>query len=280
MDTGFQTAYEAMLARWPVKVDVLNVRTRHGTTRVNACGPADARPLVLISGYGTTSAIWYDNVGSLATNRRVFALDRLGDRGLSVYDGQPITNQAGLMSYLDECLDELGVGPIDLCGHSYGGWTALRFAQHAPQRVRRLTLLDPTQCFIGLRWYYLLRALPMLVRPGPRTRRNFLLWESDATIDPVALEFLCEAQQTSSPPGAKFVFSKRPSEAELRAVGTPTLLLLAGRGKQHHNDRHAAAARRLMPNIVVRELPAAAHHTIPFAGADELNGRLREFFND
>jgi pimeloyl-ACP methyl ester carboxylesterase len=273
----FRAGYEALLARWPVEVERLDVRTRHGTTRVNACGPPDGMPLVLLSGYGTTSAIWYANVGALSRQHRVYALDRLGDRGLSVYDGQPITDRAGLMSYLDDCLDELGAGRVDLCGHSYGGWTALRYAQHAPDRVRRLVLLDPTQCFSGLRWDYLLHALPMLVRPGPRSRRRMLRWETAGEIDPDVLEFLCAPATTSSPPGAKFVVSKRPTETELRAVRTPTLVLLAGRGRQHHNEKVAAIARERLPDVEVRELPAASHHTIPFAGADDLNRQLGKF---
>jgi hypothetical protein len=59
-------------------------------------------------------------------------------------------------------------------------------------------------------------------------------------------------------------------------VRTPTLVLLAGRGRQHHNDRVAAAARRL-PDVEVHELPAASHHTIPFAGAEELNHQVTTF---
>ena len=156
----------------------------------------------------------------------------------------------------------------------YGGWTALRYAQHAPDRVRRLVLLDPTQCFTGLRWDYLLDALPMLVRPESKSRRRMLRWESGHR--PGCVESPCAPATTSSPPGAKFVFSKRPTADELRAVRTPTLVLLAGRGRQHHNDRVTAIAEQRLPDVNVRELPAA-HHTIPFEGADELNHQLTTF---
>jgi pimeloyl-ACP methyl ester carboxylesterase len=52
----------------------------------------------------------------------------------------------------------------DLCGHSYGGWLALRYALHSPQRARRLALLDPAMCFTGTRLSYRLHAVPF--RPG------------------------------------------------------------------------------------------------------------------
>ena len=71
-----------------------------------------------------------------------------------VYDGDPITGRADLMAWLDSCLDGLGVPRADICAHSYGGWIALRYALHAPQRVARLVLLDPTQCLSGQRLTY------------------------------------------------------------------------------------------------------------------------------
>jgi lipase len=40
-------------------------------------------------------------------------------------------------------MDELGLGRADVLGHSFGGAVALYMARHAPDRVRRLVLLDP-----------------------------------------------------------------------------------------------------------------------------------------
>ncbi|WP_028009281.1 alpha/beta fold hydrolase [Solimonas flava] len=40
-------------------------------------------------------------------------------------------------------IDALDAGPVDLLGHSRGGYIALRVAQRAPQRVGRLILAEP-----------------------------------------------------------------------------------------------------------------------------------------
>jgi len=40
-------------------------------------------------------------------------------------------------------LDSLGVTEVDLAGHSFGGWIALRLAAENPARVVKLVLLDP-----------------------------------------------------------------------------------------------------------------------------------------
>lgn len=37
----------------------------------------------------------------------------------------------------------LGLGPVDLCGHSRGGYIAFRVAQHHPECVRKLILAEP-----------------------------------------------------------------------------------------------------------------------------------------
>ncbi|MER6349596.1 alpha/beta fold hydrolase [Streptomyces sp. NPDC001595] len=72
----------------------------------------------------------------------------------------------------------LGLTRTHLCGHSYGAWLAVRYALHAPQRVDRLALVDPTQVFAGFRTSYLLRALPTLIRPSQARARAFLAWET------------------------------------------------------------------------------------------------------
>ncbi len=39
---GFLQRYDRVLAKWPAGTVGVDVPTRHGITRVNACGPTDA----------------------------------------------------------------------------------------------------------------------------------------------------------------------------------------------------------------------------------------------
>ncbi|OLB65670.1 MAG: hypothetical protein AUI10_05680 [Actinobacteria bacterium 13_2_20CM_2_72_6] len=48
----FLAAYDALLRRWPVPVEPVEVPSAYGTTRVNVCGPVDGEPLVLLHGGG------------------------------------------------------------------------------------------------------------------------------------------------------------------------------------------------------------------------------------
>ncbi|TXS78287.1 alpha/beta fold hydrolase, partial [Streptomyces sp. sk2.1] len=189
VSTSFLAAYDEVLAtRWPAGTTHTELPTPYGTTRVNSHGPEEAPPLVLLAGGGATSTVWYAQAAHLGRTHRVHAVDLVGDPGRSVAGERPVRTVRDLTTWLDAVLDGLGADRAALCGHSYGAWIALHHALHAPHRVRKLILLDPTQCFAGFRPGYLLRALPMLLRPDARRTRAFLEWETGgAALDPAWL---------------------------------------------------------------------------------------------
>ncbi|MEU3570652.1 alpha/beta hydrolase [Kitasatospora sp. NPDC036755] len=277
--TPFLTAYDALLARWPVPVEALTVRTAHGTTRINACGPADGRPLVLLHGGGATSTMWFANARALTeAGHRVLAVDLIGDPGRSVHDGTPLHGVPGLLGWLDAVLDELDIREADFCGHSYGGWIALEYALHAPARVGRLALLDPTQCFAGYRPHYLLRAVPLfLPHRTPARARTFLDWENGGTspLDPDWRELY--ALGYADFPASPVVTGPRPTPERLRTLTAPVLTLLAAQTRAHDPHHVARTARRLLPGAEAAILPGASHHDFPMAAAPDLNPRLTTF---
>ncbi|MGW1196408.1 alpha/beta fold hydrolase [Streptomyces sp. NPDC002536] len=275
--TPFTAACEAVLDSWPVPVERIDLSSAYGTTRVVACGPADGPPLVLLHGGNTTSAVWFANAADLSRTRRVYAVDRIGEAGCSVPGGRPVGSVDDLLDWLDGVFDGLGLDRADLCGHSYGGWIALTYALHAQQRVRRLVLLDPTQCFAGFRAGYLLRALPLLARPTARRARAFLDWETGgADIDPAWRELHGLAAEF---PRRKIVTGRRPTARQLGGLTSPTLVLLAGDSRAHDVRRVEAAARRRLPHVETVVLPGLSHHGIPFLRAAELDRAVEVFLD-
>ncbi len=279
-DTGdqaaFFAAYDTMLRRWPVDVTVIDVPSPYGSTRVHVSGPEDGAPLVLLPGGGTTSLAWFANVGDLSRVHRVYAVDLMGDVGRSVHDGAPLRGTGDLTAWLDAVLDGLGLTETRLCGHSYGAAIALHHALHAPHRVSRLALLDPTGCFAGLGARYLLRALPALLRPSAARLRALTAWETGGRLpeDPTWRDFLDRA---ATAPRSKVVAMRRPRPETLRACAVPTLVLLAADSRAHNVRRVAAAARDLLPDADVTVLPGASHHSLPTEQPAELNRLLTRF---
>ncbi|GHD98031.1 alpha/beta fold hydrolase [Streptomyces alanosinicus] len=273
----FRVAYDKVLAKWPAEREALTVRTPFGATRVNACGPRDAPPLLLLpGGGGATSVSWYAQAAELARIRRVYAVDVIGAPGLSgpAADRHPRT-VADLTRWLDALQDGLGAASTDLGGHSYGGWIALHHALRAPDRVRRLFLLDPTQCFAGFKTAYLLRALPMLLRPAPRRVRAFLEWETGGV--PPDPDWLALQEAAVDFPAAKPVTAPRPAPQALRALDRRVLLLVAANSRTHDPTEVAARAAALLPHVETAVLPDVSHHALPQSAPAALAHHVIDF---
>ncbi|MGW3461275.1 alpha/beta fold hydrolase [Streptomyces olivaceoviridis] len=275
---AYRVAYDKVMAKWPADRAALTVATPFGEAHVNVCGPRDAPPLLLLpGGGGATSASWYAQAAGLARIRRVHAVDLPGAPGLSRAGDRHPRTVADLADWLDAVLDGLGVGVTDLGGHSYGGWIALQYALRAPARVRRLFLLDPTQCFAGFTTAYLLHALPMLLRPAPRRVRAFLEWETGgAALDP---DWLALQEAAAGFPAAKPVTGPRPAPDALRALRVPVLLLVAANSRTHHPHEVVARAGALLPHAETAVLPDVSHHALPQTAPPALIRRLTGFLS-
>ncbi|MFD8007879.1 alpha/beta fold hydrolase, partial [Streptomyces mirabilis] len=102
-------------------------------------GQESAAPLVLLHALGENSTDWAEVMPALARGRRVYALDLRG-HGRSDWPGEYSLElmRADVLRFLDV----LGLGTVDLIGHSMGGVVAYLLAQERPERVSRLVLED------------------------------------------------------------------------------------------------------------------------------------------
>ncbi|WP_234320998.1 alpha/beta fold hydrolase [Streptomyces katrae] len=275
----FFAAYDALLARWPAGTAEIDVPTPYGTTRVHAYGPAEAAPLLLLHGGGSTGAVWFAHAAALGAHHRVLAVDILGDAGRSVRAGRPLRTTADLMAWLDALLDGLrspggsAARLVSLLGHSYGAWIALTYALHAAQRVDRLVLLDPTQCFAGHRPGFLLRSLPVLVRPTAARALRHLDRETAGT-DPDPGWKRLFALAASDFADRKLVVGRRP---DATALSAPLLVLLAGRSGAHDPEKVAARALEAVPHARIETLPHLTHYALPTAAPAETNRLISAF---
>ena len=272
---SFQDAYDALLARWNVPVEQIELTDEFGTTHVNACGPADGPPVVLLPGHGATSPVWFAVAPELAKDHRVYAVDLIVDAGRSANTGRTPKTPGDLHAWLTNVLDGLGIARPALCGHSYGSWLALTYTIAQPDRVDRLALIDPTDCYLGLRIPYVLRALPSLLRPSAARSSSFLRWETQGLpMDPQVLEL---AGLAAEQPSTRFVRPRRPSDDQLGSVAP--LVFVAARSKSHDAARLTRRITTLSPGAIVVPLETATHHSLPSLHADQLVPELQKYFN-
>ncbi|WP_255182555.1 alpha/beta fold hydrolase [Rhodococcus sp. WWJCD1] len=266
----FYAAYNRVLRKWPAHTQAIDVKTVHGTTRVNACGPVDGPALVLLPGAGATSTVWFANVAALSQHYRVYAVDLMGDAGRSVPGDQSIDSVDELLNWVTAVLDELKLPTAALCGHSYGAMIALAYALRNKSRVDALTLLDPNSCFGSMSPRYLLHALPILLSPNEKRQLTFVRWETDgARLDSDWLDVL--ALGAAHAPTTKTIVPKRPKPAAFDNFGVRPTVVLAGKGKVHNAVRIEAAVRTVLPTARTVILDNATHHTLPMLPAAEVN---------
>ena len=276
-EAAFQEAYDAVLAKWPVDVDGVDVETPYGTTRVNICGPADGPPVVLLPGAGATSTVWFNNIAPLIRTYQVFAVDLMGDYGRSVRGGQPIATHADIVEWLDAVLQKCDIEAPCLVGHSYGSWISLWYGLYGAHTPRGLALLDPTTVFGGFASTYLLHSLPLFLPVGgPERFVRMLRWETGgAELDEEWVDLL--RQCATDFPRGKLLLPKRPDPQQLRGMSVPTLVLLGERSRAHDPRHIASVARQLLPEVETAIIPGATHHTMPLYDPGELNRQLAAF---
>jgi pimeloyl-ACP methyl ester carboxylesterase len=102
----------------------------------------EGEPVVMIHGlFASNLAEWYFTAAPvIARTHRVLLYDLRGHgRSERTPDGYDLQSMVADLHALLEGFDE---HPVSLCGYSYGGLIALRFALWRPQRVKQLALIE------------------------------------------------------------------------------------------------------------------------------------------
>lgn len=251
--------YRAFLAHWPVPSEQLTLPTRHGDTFVVASGPKDAPPVVLLHGSASNSAMWLGDAAPWAQRFRLYAVDVIGEPGLSA-DDRPSLASGAYPEWLDDVFAGLGIGRAALVGVSLGGWLALDYASRRPERVSALVLLCPGG--VGRHRNVLLWAAPLLLL-GPRGRR--LVTQRIAgprpvgPVSPAAEAFGAFMQMIFANFRPRTERLPRFSDAALARLSMPTLCILGAKDAMIDSAGARDRLTRHAPRAEIRWLPEAGH---------------------
>jgi pimeloyl-ACP methyl ester carboxylesterase len=234
-------------------------------------------PLVLLHGASGGGGNWFRVMAPLAAHFRVLAPD---------LPGFALSGEIPLLPPLGQCvadtllawLEALALPPGDIVGTSFGGLVALRIAQRAPARVRRLALLAPAGLGAEVAPLLRLAALPItprrLLAPGRRatlwTLRSLMttrwaergtvlemvladyLWRSAAAHDPT---LMVRSYRLFCGRGGQ---RERLSDEELAALSPPTLILWGERDALLP-AAHGQRAATLIPRARFHLIPRVGH---------------------
>ncbi|WUJ74919.1 alpha/beta hydrolase [Kribbella soli] len=255
----YRDKYDAALRDLPTPTTVRDVSTEYGQVRVyrfaGAPGPA---PLVLLPGTSSGTPVWADLLKHLLAITDVYAIDLLGEPGMSVQTS-PITSDEGKAAWLDQTLEALPEQRFNLLGLSIGGWTAMNLAVRRPERVATVTTLDAVNVYDGIPPGTVLRSLPAAVKWLPRSWRDRF---NSYTAGGKPVEHVPVADMIES--GMKNYTIRQPqprriTEEQLAALPMPVLAIIAGRSVMHRPATARSTAERALRTKTVAFYPDASH---------------------
>ncbi|MFY1695876.1 MULTISPECIES: alpha/beta fold hydrolase [unclassified Solwaraspora] len=260
--------YRTLLRRWPVPATESTVPTRYGDTFVVVSGPRDAPPVVALHGGSFNSAAWIGDIETWAQTHRVYAVDVIGEPGLSAPARPPLTSGC-YAEWLDDVLAAFDIGQAAFVGASLGGWLALDYALRRPQRITRLALLVPggigrqkngavigSLFFLPFGEWGRRAAVRLVLGPPPAASDVRQLPESAELAD-----FLLLIQRSYRRRGDRLpIFS----DDRLRRLDVPLLVVAGAKDRLLDARQTARRVRRLLPQATVVLLPDTGHIPIGY----------------
>ena len=249
--------YRELLRTWPVPYEALNVPTGEGETFVVASGPPDAPPVVALQGSGANAAMWLRQIERLARHLRVYAVDVIGEPGLSSARRPPLASDA-YARWLDDVLAALELDQTSMLGVSLGGWLALDYAVRRPGRVTKLALLAPSG--IGRRKLGVLLAALALRPFGERGLRQTMRLAlgpgaRDIAGDEVGALALLIARHFRPRTESIPTFS----DETLRSLTVPLMAVVGGKDAMIDSYETERRLTATVPHATVHLLPESGH---------------------
>jgi pimeloyl-ACP methyl ester carboxylesterase len=243
--------YKQYLRLWPVPNEQLYIPTREGKTFVVASGPKNAPALVLLHGTMSNATAWIREVVTWAAEFQVYAIDIIGDAGLSAPSRPSFSSDAHAL-WLSDVLDGLAVSRASFIGTSMGGGIALDYAIRLPERVDSLVLICPGGVADkNILWW----ALPLLLLGpwGARKVRERIIGKFPETNSKEAKQFAEFTDAIFKGMRPRKEGPPTHTDEQFSRLSMPVLVLLGGRDVtinpsliKHRFEQHVSNAEVLM----------------------------------
>jgi pimeloyl-ACP methyl ester carboxylesterase len=260
----FFSFYDKSLAAWTVAHEEFMVRTLYGDTHVIASGPIGRDPIVLIHAAGVNGTMWGPNIAALCRQYRIYALDTIGDLGKSILDDlkhYPKSAQ-DYCGWLIDVFDGLRINQAYVIGASMGGWIAHGAAIFAPERIKKIVLLDPA-AGIPTKTKWAGMFLSATIFPFKSNYRNIslkILGDKKIEGKELLLDYMVSAFSSKSKAKPHLGLPSKFSDEQLLQTKTPTLLLIGQNEVIYSSiDATVERAKKLIPNIQTEIIPDAGH---------------------
>jgi pimeloyl-ACP methyl ester carboxylesterase len=281
------------------------------TLNVALAGPADAPPVILLHGFPESHRTWRGLAPLLDEDFRLVMPDQRGFAGSDRPQEVEAYRMRHLLGDIRGLVEELGIAPLTLVGHDWGGIVSWAFALKHPELLERLVIIDGPPPFT---WNRDLRESPKqrhavnymieLSKPSPQPEE--MLADNDfSMVDDIMRRIGSRGGQLSAPeravyheawgqPGAlrgglNYYRAARMGE-QVAAGGVPEeydakirsqevevrTLVIWGENDGALLPTLTRGLSEWVPRLRVEILPGAGHW-VPYERPDEVNRLIREF---
>jgi pimeloyl-ACP methyl ester carboxylesterase len=214
--------------------------------------------LECLHGSGANATMWMGDVVEWSKHFRCYAVDMIGEPGLSA-PSRPKLNSDAYALWLDDVMQGLSLARASIVGVSLGGWLALDYATRRPDRIEKLALLCPGGVGRQKAGWMLFLPLLFMGNWGRRKMRERILGRAPSDISPmmkemadfIALIFAHFQPRTGKLP----VFS----DEALRRLTVPVLAVIGAKDVLLNSQQTKSRLERNVRNADVRLLPDAGH---------------------
>jgi pimeloyl-ACP methyl ester carboxylesterase len=245
--------YRAVLQRWPVPYRHLIVPTREGETSVIASGDVPSTPLVLFHGSGTNATSWIRDIAEWSRHYRVYAVDVIGEPGLSAPSRPPLTSDR-YAAWLDDVWKQLGLEAANVAGISLGAWLALDYGVRRPDKVSSLSLVSPPG--IGRQNHLTLLRAGLLRMCGTWGLRKSFAVVAGRDVPDALMGAIVTVFKHFRPRIQRIPIR---TDEELAALTMPVQVILGGKDALLRSMETRARMERLVSNIRVTYLENEGH---------------------
>ncbi len=278
---AYQKSYAQAMKQLPTPSTALDIPTDFGTVRVYewvAEQTGSTTPILLIPGYTSGVPMWQSNLSDLMTRHRLYALDALGDCGMSVQT-VILKNGADQAVWLNQVITYLNVTKIHLVGHSFGGWSAANYASRYPQKIASLSLLEPVFVFQGLSLRIILKTIPAALPFLPKRWRDDVLSDIGGVTeidlnDPVA-RMITEGSEYYE---RKIPVPEQITSEQLQGWRMPVYVAMAANSSLHNSTKAVEVARANIEHVQAKNWPGATH-SLPMEFSKEIDAEILAFID-
>lgn len=274
----FLKFYDEAMKKLPVPQGTFDINTAYGNVRVYRFGNRGGVPILLFPGRAASTPMWEPNLTGLLKTHDVYAIDLLGEPGLSVQT-HPIKDNKQQASWVEEVIMKLKLTKVHLLGVSFGGWSVVNYAVNYPKCIASIILLDPALVFapfsLKIILFSLITTLPFIPE---KWREKSMSWISGgAEIDSqnstsILISIGLKEFTIKTPPPKQF------TAEQLNSIHVPILVIFAGKSIVHNSSKALAFAKSLSNHVEAEVWPAASH-AINGEFPDQINERMSQFLS-